>query len=115
MRFNPLRSGDNLALLVHMSREGLGTIAGETGLRQHFNSGRVADVIFGEHARPELRPVLAERTRGLRPLRTGLIESATIRSGVLPDFFIRETIREKNLNFTNAKETPRRNHWRLDI
>ena len=83
-------------------------------MRQHFNSGRVAEVIFGEHARPELRPVLAERTRGLRPLRTGLIEVGDD-PGVLPDFFIRETIREKNLNFTNAKETPRRNLEAIEI
>ena len=67
MRFNPLRSGDNLALLVHMSREGLGTIAFETGLRQHFNSGRVADVIFGEHARPELRRCSPSGREGCGP------------------------------------------------
>ena len=52
MRLDPLWSANDFALFVHMSCEGLGAIAGETGLRQHLNAGGVGDVIFSEHAPP---------------------------------------------------------------
>ena len=46
--------------------------------------------------------------RGLRPLRTGLIEVSDDPELGCRIFSFSRTIREKKLHFTNAKETPRR-------